>query len=830
MTIVWNDSYGTGLADIDAEHRKLLDIVNRMHEAVGSGRGAEVMGGILAETAEYAKFHYAHEEKEMQQLGYPGLAEHKREHAKSISALDAMIREHAQGANSLSPEKVLHNLNFFFVDHFMDADSKFKRYLYEIGKSTTAAQSGSAVTRLLSRFSLKTRIALAVLLPMLAYLGMAGNTLIQENAERAEARSIGHLAQLAPQVSNLVHELQKERGNSAGFIGSKGAAFKDQLAAQRKTTDGKFDVYTGAIGAFDTSPYGEGITAKIKAASQALGQLAQQRGAISEFKLSVPQMAGYYTSTIATLLSIVEEMSLLSRNADVSTAITAYTNFLQAKERAGIERAMGAGGFGAGAFSPPVYQKFIELIAAQDAFLSVFDKAASPDLVSARKKIVSGPDVEEVERMRKIAIQSRYTGSTEDVKGPHWFATITKKINLMKQVEDEIAAALTKQVADVEAETTSALIFLIALVSALTLATVLLVVFIVRSVVGPLSELTATAQAIANGTLDTPVAGVSNRDEIGAMARSVQQFKDNAVRIRSMSAQHESARALAIADRRQAMHTLADNFESSIKEVVSVVSSSSEELRASSEAMAGLAEETNTRSATVASAALEASTNVETVATAAEELSASIAEISRQVSQSAAVAQGATVEADKTNAQIQILSAAANKIGEVVSLISDIAEQTNLLALNATIEAARAGDAGKGFAVVANEVKSLANQTARATEEIGAQIKEIQDATADAVTAIDSITGTIGKINEISAGIASAVEEQGAATQEIARNVMQASAGTQEVSSNIATVSQAASESGDAAGNILAAASELATQAGVLAGDLDRFIQHIRAE
>ena len=273
----------------------------------------------------------------------------------------------------------------------------------------------------------------------------------------------------------------------------------------------------------------------------------------------------------------------------------------------------------------------------------------------------------------------------------------------------------------------------------------------------------------------------------------------------------------------------ADRFEQTIKGMVEIVAAAATQLQATARTMEGTATNTSERATAVAAAADEAASNVQTVAAAAEELSASIGEISRQVNQSTETANGAVHEAEKTNEQVQGLAEAANKIGEVVSLINDIASQTNLLALNATIEAARAGEAGKGFAVVASEVKNLANQTAKATEEISAQISGIQGATQEAVTAIRGIGDTIGTISESSSAIAAAVEEQGAATQEIARNVEQASSGTTEVTSNISEVTSQASETGSAAGQVLEAAGELASQAERLSAEVSTFLQTIRA-
>ncbi len=278
----------------------------------------------------------------------------------------------------------------------------------------------------------------------------------------------------------------------------------------------------------------------------------------------------------------------------------------------------------------------------------------------------------------------------------------------------------------------------------------------------------------------------------------------------------------------RALREHADRFEQTIKGMVEIVASAATQLQSTARTMEGTANSTSQRATVVASAAEDASANVQTVAAAAEELSASIAEISCQVSQSTDTANGAVAEAEKTNDQVQGLAEAAQKIGEVVSLINDIASQTNLLALNATIEAARAGEAGKGFAVVASEVKNLANQTAKATEEISAQITGIQNATQDAVHAIQGIGSTIGEISESSSAIAAAVEEQGAATQEIARNVEQASSGTTEVTTNINEVTQQATETGNAASQVLEAAGELASQAEKLSTEVSSFLHTIR--
>jgi methyl-accepting chemotaxis protein len=351
---------------------------------------------------------------------------------------------------------------------------------------------------------------------------------------------------------------------------------------------------------------------------------------------------------------------------------------------------------------------------------------------------------------------------------------------------------------------------------------------IARSIVQPLRAMTATMARLATG--DTQVAIPAGRsDEIGDMARAVEVFRDSMIDATRLRADQEAQKRQAEADKQLALNKMADEFESGVLAALDTLASAAGKMRATAESMASTAEETSRQATTVAAASEQASANVQTVAAATEELTSSIAEIGRQVVDSAGIAGRAVDEATRTDATVQGLSAAAEKIGAVVKLISDIASQTNLLALNATIEAARAGEAGKGFAVVASEVKSLANQTARATEEISAQVAAMQEATGDTMHAIQGISGIIGTISEITTTIASAVEQQGAATQEIARNVQEAARGTGEVSVNIIGVNQAASETGAAASMVLSSAEELGRQADTLRGNVGKFLAKIRA-
>jgi methyl-accepting chemotaxis protein len=354
-------------------------------------------------------------------------------------------------------------------------------------------------------------------------------------------------------------------------------------------------------------------------------------------------------------------------------------------------------------------------------------------------------------------------------------------------------------------------------------------VFVARGITGPLQRMTAAMNALASGRLDVEVPGIGRRDEVGEMAEAVEVFKSNAVARQALEAEQKEAETRVAANRKADMNKIAQDFESAVGEIIETVSSASSQLELSAGTLSSTAERAQELTIMVAAASEEASTNVQSVASATEEMASSVNEISRQVQESARMAGDAVDQARITNDRVGELSKAAARIGDVVELINTIAGQTNLLALNATIEAARAGEAGRGFAVVASEVKALAEQTAKATGEIGQQVTGIQAATQDSVNAIKEIGGTIEKLSEISSAIAAAVEQQGAATQEIARNVQQAAHGTQQVSANITDVQRGASETGSASSQVLEAAKSLSGDSTRLKQEVGKFLNSVRA-
>ena len=465
-----------------------------------------------------------------------------------------------------------------------------------------------------------------------------------------------------------------------------------------------------------------------------------------------------------------------------------------------------------------------------NADTSLLMNGANPQLEGKITGAIDSNGVVIADAQMKAANESADGGITSYLyPRPGQTVPVRKTVFVRKFAPWNVVMSYGLYVDDIDADVNALMLRLGAIGVGLMLLMGVLSWLIARDVLGALERQKNRMQRIAAGSLDEPVEETGRGDEIGRMAETLEVLRQTAMTARTLEAEQVATKARSENEKREALIALADRFDASVGQLVGLMASGSSELETTAKSMSSTAEGTNQRAAVVGSAATEASQRVQTVAAAAEELSSSITEISRQVAQSAEVTGRAVESARRTDTIVRALADGAQQIEQVAELISSIAAQTNLLALNATIEAARAGEAGRGFAVVASEVKTLASQTAEATQQIGDKISQIQGATKEAVDAIDGITATIEEVSRIATSIGAAIEEQGAATAEIARSVSQTAEATKEVTTNIGGVSTAANETGNAAGMVLAAASNLSKQAEQLSGEVGTFLAGVRA-
>jgi methyl-accepting chemotaxis protein len=458
---------------------------------------------------------------------------------------------------------------------------------------------------------------------------------------------------------------------------------------------------------------------------------------------------------------------------------------------------------------------------------SVHDVGDPPELLSVLGQVRATLMTEGEPRFHEVIAAARDSRPCpiSIAEWPPWIAHVLNSVLSLRDASLSFAhKANDAAIAQAQMRLVWAMVALLVVLA----ASIAVVVAVMRQVIRPLVRLTGVTLRLADRELEVEIPGEDRKDEIGAMAKALQIFK-GALIAKKLADETAARDAEAQIERGRRVDGITRNFEAMIGEIVNTVSSAATELEASAGTLTTTADRSQKLTTAVAAASDEASANVQSVATATEELTSSVSEISRQVQESARMATDAVDQARRTNERVGTLSEAAKRIGDVVELISTIAGQTNLLALNATIEAARAGDSGRGFAVVASEVKALAQQTAKATEEIHQQITGVQAATEESVGAIRAIGETIEKLAEISSAIAAAVEEQGAATQEIARNVQQAAHGTQQVSGNIADVQQGASETGSASSQVLSSAQSLAGDSSRLKLEVGKFLEAVRA-
>jgi methyl-accepting chemotaxis protein len=707
----------------------------------------------------------------------------------------------------------------------------------EMAAINPAAQVGTL-------WSIRNLLVAAVALLALFGIGISGYVLRNASLERATASDAASVNETADMLLESAGQWARERGATNLALNAADPATEAQkttIANFRKLGDQPFEQALVRMAARHFANKDQFIAGTKRAHEQLSAIRARADAEMAKPGSGRDQtVVSQWAPSITALITASQNLRVAAamEEDDIQSRLSSLQNFKHfvwiMSEYLGRERAAVAALVASG--KPMSSQEISNLAAFRGRLEVAWDyvqayaaKSSAPPNVVAGTERVRESVFRRFEETRKGVYAAGLGGGSYPFNSAEWFGQATKAIDdviALSVIASQEAAKLAESAQRSSLNTLLVNAVLMAF-SFLLAAGALWVVFnrIVRSI----GQMTGAMSEIAEGNTSVAVPCVARRDEMGAMARALLIFRENAEKVQSMQAEREALERTARAEKAAAMNRLADDFEAKVGEIVETVSSASTELEASARTLSATADRSQQLTTTVAAASEQASANVHSVASATEELTSSVTEISRQVQESARMAGAAVDQARMTNDRVGELSKAASRIGDVVELINTIAGQTNLLALNATIEAARAGEAGRGFAVVASEVKALAEQTARATGEIGQQISGIQAATQESVNAIREISGTIEKLSEVSSTIAAAVEQQGAATQEISRNIQQASQGTQQVSCNITGVQRGAGETGSASSQVLSAAQMLSIDSNRLKVEVAKFLDSVRA-
>ena len=679
---------------------------------------------------------------------------------------------------------------------------------------------------MLSNIPVTWRMIISGVLPTLALLFFSSSLVLEQWRFSSEMGKMEQATRFTRDISQLVHELQRERGRSAGFVGSQGASdYRRLMDDQREATDMALSRYVLARREADEALADADLTALLTHVDELLGALTSHRNQIDGLNLNLGQTVGPYTQTISAMLESVAHISNLGSASESSGQTIGLLNLMSAKENAGIERAVGSNIYASRSITPALHQRALDLAARQNAYFTEFRELMGDAWSDRLDAVLAQPAALAVDEARQNISAAGYGEPLANITGADWFELTTLRIELLMGFEEELAQTIISTAAAERAGARNTAFIMLGVSLAVISLTLLAAATLMLSVVRPLTSITDCLRRLSSGDTDVEIKGAERGDEIGVLARTAESFRqateerEQAVRERAKVEQN------AMRERRKVLSEMANNVEKATLESVGSVADAAQTLSTSSDAIRATLESAGKTASQVTNATEQNVKHTGRAAELASELSSAIGEVTQQITRGDTLARSAISEAERSRQSVEELNEAAQQISDFIGLITDIAEQTNLLALNATIEAARAGDAGKGFAVVASEVKALAAQTNQSTTQIAERVAHIQSRTQSTVEAMNAITQSIENIGEVTASVAAAMEEQSASTGSLSSFVEQNRQALTRVSSDISELVQMTTRSAQDAESMAALVQTMAKTAHEANSSIPRIVQ-----